>query len=59
MPPHIFAKGLKINTKEYLKVLKQVVKLWMDVVATGRHYVFQQDQAPAHKSTVRPPRIGA
>ncbi len=40
MPPHIFAKWLKINTEEYVKVLKEVVKPWMDGVAAGRHYVF-------------------
>jgi hypothetical protein len=28
MPPHIFAKGLEINTEEY-------VKPWMDGVAAG------------------------
>jgi hypothetical protein len=50
MPPHIFAKGLKINTEEYTKVLKEVVKPWMDEVAAGRHYMFQQDGAPAHNS---------
>ena len=50
MPPHFFAKGLKINTEEYLKVLKEVVKPWMDRVAAGRHYIFQQDGAPAHNS---------
>jgi hypothetical protein len=42
VPPHIFAKGLKINTEEYLKVLKEVVKPWMDRVAAGHHYVFPQ-----------------
>ena len=50
MPPHFFAKGLKINTEEYLKVMKEVVKPWMDGVASGRDYTFQQDGAPAHNS---------
>ncbi len=50
MPPHIFAKGLKINTDEYLKVMEDVVKPWMDQVAAGCRYVFQQDGAPAHNS---------
>ena len=50
MPPHFFPKGLKINTDEYIKVLEEVVKPWMDSVAGGRHYVFQQDGAPAHTS---------
>jgi hypothetical protein len=35
MPPHIFAKGLKINTEENGNVLKEVVKPWMDGVAAG------------------------
>ena len=48
MPPHFFAKGLKINDEEYVKVLRDVVKPWMDRVAAGRHYSFQQDGAPAH-----------
>jgi hypothetical protein len=50
MLPDIFAKGLKINTEEYIKVLIEGVKPWMDKVAAGRHYVFQQDGAPAHNS---------
>jgi hypothetical protein len=50
MPPHFFAKGLKINAEEYIKVLRDVVKPWMDGVANGRHYVFQQDGAPAHNA---------
>jgi hypothetical protein len=50
MPPHIFPRGLKVNTDEYLAVMKEVVKPWMDQVAGGRHYVFQQDGAPAHNS---------
>jgi hypothetical protein len=49
-PPHIFPRGLKVNTDEYLAVMKEVVKPWMDQVAGGRHYVFQQDGAPAHNS---------
>ena len=50
MPPHIFEVGLKINTKEYLDVLKSVVIPWCNQVAGGRHWVWQQDSAPAHKS---------
>jgi hypothetical protein len=50
MPAHFFPKGLKINTDEYIKVLEEVVKPWMDKVAGGRPYVFQQDGAPAHNS---------
>ena len=50
MPPHIFEVGLKVNTKVYLDVLKSVVIPWYNQVAGGRHWVWQQDSAPAHKS---------
>ncbi|QQP35515.1 Transposable element tcb2 transposase, partial [Caligus rogercresseyi] len=43
-------KGLKVNTAIYIDVMKNVVKPWIDLVANGRPYVFQQDSAPAHKS---------
>ena len=50
MPPHIFEVGLKVNTKVYLDVLKSVMIPWCNQVAGGRHWVWQQDSAPAHKS---------
>ena len=50
MPTHIFKVGLKVNTKVYLDVLKSVVILWCNQVASGRPWVWQQDLAPAHKS---------
>ena len=50
MPPHIFEVGLKVNTKEYLDVLKSVVIPWCNQVAGGRPWVWQQDSAPANKS---------
>ncbi len=50
MPPHFVGKGLKVNAKECMKVLPDVVKLWMNRVAAGCHYDFQQDGAPAHNS---------
>ncbi len=40
MPPHIFPKGLRVNTDEYLNVIKTVVKPWMDQIAGNRHYIF-------------------
>jgi hypothetical protein len=49
-PPHIFPRGLKVNTDEYLAVMKEVVMPWMDQVAGGCHYVFQQDGAHTHNS---------
>ena len=54
MPPHIFEVGLKINTKVYLDVLKNVVIPWCNQVAGGRNWVWQQDSAPAHKSKKNP-----
>ena len=39
-----------MNTEEYPKVMKDVIKPWMDRVANGRPYVFQQDSAPDHAS---------
>jgi hypothetical protein len=50
MPPHIFPKGLRVNTDEYLDMIKTVVKPWMDQIAGNRHYIFQQDGAPVHNS---------
>ncbi|UYV78053.1 hypothetical protein LAZ67_15003314 [Cordylochernes scorpioides] len=50
MPPHFFEKGLRMNADTYINVLETVVKPWMDMVASGRKYVFQQDSAPAHKA---------
>ncbi|UYV63308.1 hypothetical protein LAZ67_2003707 [Cordylochernes scorpioides] len=50
MPPHFFEKGLRVNADTYINVLETVVKPWMDMVAAGRKYVFQQDSAPAHKA---------
>ena len=50
MPPHIFEVALKVNTKEYLDVLKSVVIPWCNHVAGGRPWAWQQDPAPAHNS---------
>ena len=48
MPSHIF--GLKVNTKVYLDVLKSLMIPWCNQVAGGRHWEWQHDSAPAHKS---------
>ena len=40
MPPHIFAVGLKVNTKVYLDVLKSVMIPWCNQVAGGRPWVY-------------------
>ena len=52
MPPYFFLKGLRVRAAEYVKVLREVIKPWMDTIANGRPYVFQQDSAPAHKAKV-------
>ncbi|XP_076626017.1 uncharacterized protein LOC143344146 [Colletes latitarsis] len=50
MPPHFFQKGERVTKEVYLEVLKTVIKPWMETMASGRPYVFQQDGAPAHTS---------
>ena len=35
IPPHIFEVGLKVNTKVYLDLLKNVVIPWCNQVASG------------------------
>lgn len=50
MPPHFFDQGLKLKADNYITTLNTVVKPWMDEIADGRKYVFQQDSAPAHKA---------
>ncbi|QQP50599.1 Transposable element tcb2 transposase, partial [Caligus rogercresseyi] len=49
MPPHFFGPKEKVNTEVYLNVLKTVVVPWMNSLASGTPYTFQQDSAPAHK----------
>ncbi|QQP52457.1 Transposable element tcb2 transposase [Caligus rogercresseyi] len=53
-PSSLMALGVKSRPQGqhgiYINVMKNVVKPWMDLVANGRPYVFQQDSAPAHKS---------
>jgi len=39
-----------VTKKVYVNVLASVVKPRMEIVASGRPYVFQQDGAPAHTS---------
>jgi hypothetical protein len=41
MTPNFFTRRLKIAAEGYVKVLRDVVKPWMDGVAAGRHYVLQ------------------
>ncbi len=48
--PHVFEASLRVNTDVYIDVPTNVVKPWMDGVAAGRPYIWQQDRAPAHTS---------
>ncbi len=50
MPPHVFEAGLKVNNDVYINVLTKGVKPWIDGVAAGRPYIWQQDRAPTHTS---------
>lgn len=45
-----FVKQVQVMIDEacYINVLRTVVEPWMRQVAAGRHFVFQQDGAPAH-----------
>ena len=52
MPLFFFQRGLRVNASDYIQVLEDTVKPWMDRVANGRPYVFQQDSASAHKAQV-------
>jgi hypothetical protein len=50
MPPHVFEAGHRVNTDVYIDVLYNEVKPWMDRVAAGRPYIWQQDGVPAYTS---------
>ena len=50
MPPHIFQKGLRLNSEIYIKVLEEKVFPWIQGVAGDRPWVWQQDGAPCHTS---------
>ena len=52
MPPHFFPKGLWIAVQNYLSVLRDVIKPWMDQIADGCHYIFQQDSTLAHSAII-------
>jgi len=50
MSPHFFKNKKTVTKKVYVNVLTSVMKPWMKTVASGRPYIFQQDDAPAHTS---------
>ncbi|KAF2351053.1 hypothetical protein FHG87_018191 [Trinorchestia longiramus] len=44
------SEGLRVNADAYVETLQTIVKHWIDNVANGRAYVFQQDSVPFHKA---------
>ena len=50
MSPHFIDAGLKINTAEYLKILKEVLLPWIKKNYDPMKVMFIQDSAPAHGS---------
>ncbi|CAE1332163.1 unnamed protein product [Acanthosepion pharaonis] len=50
MPPFFFQKGLRATAEIHQEELRSVVKPWMDEIAVGRPYVFQQNSAPTPKA---------
>ncbi|QQP42560.1 Putative transposable element, partial [Caligus rogercresseyi] len=50
MPPFWFPQGLRVGAKEYLAVIKNVVKPWLDATYPKGNYCYQQDGAPGHKA---------
>ena len=50
MPPFFFEAGLRVNAEAYISAMDSHVKPWIESIAGDRHYVFQQDGAPAHNA---------
>jgi len=50
MPIFFFPRGIRVGTNEYLDVLINVVKPWLDREFADVPYVFQQDSTPGHAS---------
>lgn len=50
MPPYFFPCGLRVGTKEYLNVMRRVVKPWIDATYPDGNYIWTQDGAPGHTS---------
>ena len=44
------AVALRVSAGAYIHVMDTVIKPWMEGAAGNRHYVFQQDGAPAHNA---------
>ncbi len=52
IPPHWFKQGLRLGAKDYLEVMKKVIKPWVDQNYPRKAIVWQQDSIPAHKAKV-------
>lgn len=50
MSSYFSQKDETVTKEVYLEVLRTAVKPWMETVAPGKSYIFQQDDAPAHTS---------
>ena len=50
MPPYFFKEGLKIGTEAYLRVMRSVVKPWIEANYPDGNYIWRQDNAPGHAS---------
>ena len=48
MPPYWFPKGLRMGATEYITVMEDIVKPWLDATYPEGNYVWQQDGAPGH-----------
>ncbi|QQP48937.1 Transposable element tcb2 transposase [Caligus rogercresseyi] len=48
----LVSQGAEDGAKEYLEVMQNVVKPWLDATYPEGNYVFQQDSAPGHKAKI-------
>ena len=49
-PSFIFQHDPRLNTGTYINFLEEVVLSWIERVAAGRPYIWQQESAPYHTS---------
>lgn len=52
MPPFFFPERSRLTAEAYVQVLKSKVVPWMENIAQGQSYTFQQDGAPAHTAGI-------
>ena len=48
IPPLIFPYVFRLNMKGFIKCLDEVVPVWIERVAAGSPYIWQQDSASYH-----------